>query len=289
LWSIETPHLYKLVSIIKRGSKSLDQTETPFGIRTIRFDLEKGVFLNGKPVKIQGTCNHQDFAGVGVAVPDTLEYWRVKKLKEMGANAWRMSHNPPTPELLDACDELGMLVMDENRHLGNSSSVLEEVASLVQRDRNHPSVIMWSMCNEESRQGSAEGTRIFSAMMEVVRRCDPTRPISSAMNGGWLEPVNFGQVEDLVGVNYFPDRYDAIHERHPSKPMFGSETASTLTTRGEYVDDKERGFVSSYNMTDGSWIPVADRPFVAGSFVWTGFDYKGLLGVEWVILGGKTA
>ena len=275
LWSIETPHLYKLVSLIKRGSKTVDQTETAFGIRTIRFDVEKGFFLNSKPVKIQGTCNHQDFAGVGVAVPDTLEYRRVKMLKDMGANAWRMSHNPPTPELLDACDRLGMLVMDENRHLGDSSSILEEVASLVQRDRNHPSVIMWSMCNEEGRQGSAEGTRLFSAMMEVTRRYDSTRPVTSAMNGGWLEPVNFGQVEDLVGVNYYPDRYDAIHKHHPTKPMFGSETASTLTTRGEYADNKEEAFVTSYNMTDGSWIPMAERPFVAGSFVWTGFDYKG--------------
>ena len=244
LWSIETPHLYKLVSLIKRGSETVDQTETAFGIRTIRFDVEKGFFLNGKPVKIQGTCNHQDFAGVGVAVPDTLEYRRVKMLKDMGANAWRMSHNPPTPELLDACDKLGMLVMDENRHLGNSSSILEEVASLVQRDRNHPSVIMWSMCNEEGRQGSAEGTRLFSAMMEVTRRYDPTRPVTSAMNGGWLEPVNFGQVEDLVGVNYYPDQYDAIHKHHPTKPMFGSETASTLTTRGEYADNKEKTFVT---------------------------------------------
>ncbi len=275
LWSLETPHLYKLVSLIKSGGKTVDQTETTFGVRTIRFDIEKGFFLNGKPVKIQGTCNHQDFAGVGVAVPDTLEYRRVKMLKDMGANAWRMSHNPPTPELLDACDKLGMLVMDENRHLGDSTSILEEVASLVQRDRNHPSVIMWSMCNEEGRQGSAEGVRLVSAMMDVTRRYDSTRPISSAMNGGWLEPVNFGQVEDLVGVNYYPDRYDAIHQRHSTKPMFGSETASTLTTRGEYADNREKTYVTSYNMTDGSWIPVAERPFVAGSFVWTGFDYKG--------------
>ena len=275
LWSLETPHLYKLVSSVKLAGKTIDRTETTFGIRTIRFDIEQGFFLNGKPVKIQGTCNHQDFAGVGVAVPDTLEYWRVKKLKEMGANAWRMSHNPPTPELLDACDHLGMLVMDENRHLGDSSSVLQEVADLVLRDRNHPSVILWSMCNEEERQGTIEGTKLLSTMMAVVHRYDTTRPISSAMNGGWLEPVNFGQIEDLVGVNYFPEKYDAIHQRHPSKPMFGSETASTLTTRGEYADNKERVLVSSYNLTDGSWMPVAERPFVAGSFVWTGFDYKG--------------
>ena len=145
----------------------MDATDTPFGIRTIRFDAEKGFFLNGKPVKIKGTCNHQDFAGVGVAMPDSLLYWRVKKLKEMGSNAYRMSHNPPTAELLDACDKLGMLVMDENRHLGDTENGkaslntpyadLHEVESMVLRDRNHPSIIMWSMCNEEGIQGSTAG------------------------------------------------------------------------------------------------------------------------------------
>ena len=120
LWSLETPTLYHLLTFVQVNGQTVDNCDTAFGIRTVRFDAEKGFFLNGKPVKIQGTCNHQDFAGVGIAVPDTLEYWRVKKLKEMGDNAWRMSHNPPTPELLDACDELGMLVMDENRHLGDT-------------------------------------------------------------------------------------------------------------------------------------------------------------------------
>ena len=160
--------------------KPLTAVETPFGIRTIRFDAAKGFFLNGKSVKIQGVCNHQDFAGVGVAVPDTLEQWRVKKLKEMGANAWRMSHNPPNPELLDACDQLGMLVMDENRHLGDTYSDhtpsgtpatdLRDLADMVLRDRNHPSIIMWSMCNEERLQGTPEGARIFAAMTNVVRK-----------------------------------------------------------------------------------------------------------------------
>ena len=225
--------------------------------------------------KIQGVCNHQDFAGIGIAVPDTLQAWRVRKMKGLGANAWRMSHNPPNPELLDACDRLGMLVMDENRKLGDSTEILSQVASLVLRDRNHPSVIMWSMCNEEGRQGTPQGARQFSTMKEVVLKHDTTRPISSAMNGGWLEPMGLANVEDLVGVNYNPDQYDAIHKAHPGKPMFASETASTLTTRGEYANDRRRTFVTSYNMTDSSWQPVAERAFMAGSFVWTGFDYKG--------------
>jgi len=275
LWSIRTPNLYKVVTTVKQGGRVLDSQQTRFGIRAIRFDAEKGLILNGEPVKIQGVCNHQDFAGVGVAVPDTLEAWRVRKMKEMGANAWRMSHNPPNPELLDACDQEGMLVMDENRKLGDSDEILAQVASMVLRDRNHPSIIMWSMCNEEGRQGTPQGARQFAAMKEVVRKHDKTRLVSSAMNGGWLEPVGLANVEDMVGVNYYPDKYDAIHKAHPGKPMFASETASTLTTRGEYANNRRRTFVSSYNMTDSSWAPVAERDFVAGSFVWTGFDYKG--------------
>ena len=180
-WSLESPYLYRLAVEVRRDGLALDAEATPFGIRTIRFDADRGFFLNGKPVKIQGTCNHQDFVGVGVGVPDTLEYWRVRQLQRMGANAWRMSHNPPTPALLDACDELGMLVMDENRHVGDSEENLAEVANLVQRDRNHPSVIMWSMCNEEwSCQGTPQGGRIFAHMMETVRKYDATRPITCA-------------------------------------------------------------------------------------------------------------
>ena len=275
LWSLESPYLYHLVTTVERGGAVIDMTTTPFGIRTIRFDTDKGFFLNGKPVKIQGVCNHQDFAGVGIAVSDTLEAWRVQKLKEMGTNGWRMSHNPPTPELLDACDRLGMLVMDENRHLGDTPSNLDEVTSLVQRDRNHPSVILWSMCNEENgQQGKETGAAIFQAMRATVLQNDTTRPVSSAMNGGWFDP-GFRDVEDLMGVNYNTQVYDQFHTLYPKIPLFGSETASTLTTRGEYENNKERVFVSSYNLTEGAWKPIADRPFVAGGFAWTGFDYKG--------------
>jgi beta-galactosidase len=275
LWSIQAPYLYKLVTILQQNGRTVDTTETNFGIRTIRFDKDTGFYLNGEPVKIQGTCNHQDFAGLGVAVPDNMEYWRVEQLKQMGANAWRMSHNPPTPSLLDACDKLGMLVMDENRHVGDSESNLADVASMVRRDRNHPSIIMWSMCNEEGYyQGIAPGAVIFKHMMETVHKYDTTRPISSAMNGGWFGP-GFSTVENLLGVNYSYQIYDQFHQEHPDIPMFGSETASTITTRGEYVNDPVHTWVSSYNMTDGSWIPAAERPFIAGTFVWTGFDYKG--------------
>lgn len=277
LWSLQSPYLYHLQTTVQMGGQLIDTTTTNFGIRTIRFDPASGFYLNGKSVKIQGVCNHQDFIGVGIAVPDTLEAWRVRKLKALGANAWRMSHNPPTPELLDACDRLGMLVMDENRKVGDSPSNLADLTSMIKRDRNHPSIIIWSMCNEEwNTQGTQEGAVIFSHMMQAVRKFDTTRPISCAQSNTSTWGHGFSTVEDLQGCNYGGGTdYDRVHATLPKLPVFGSETASTLTTRGEYANDKVNSYVSSYNMTDGAWKPIADRSYMAGGFVWTGFDYKG--------------
>ena len=284
LWSVESPQLYQLQTTLLRDGRPVDSTTTTFGIRTIRFDMGKGFFLNGRHVEIQGVACHQDFAGVGIAVPDNLQAWRVSQLKRMGCNAWRTAHNPPSVALLDACDRLGMLVMDENRHLGDSyrhhspkgttATNLSDLACMIQRDRNHPSIIMWSLCNEEGLQGTPEGARIASAMMEVVHGYDRTRPITSAMNNGWLKP-GIADVEDIIGVNYNVGSYDAIHKHHPDKAMFGSEDTNDKTTRGEYVDDRTNGLRSCYNLSEKGWLPVVTRPFMAGSFTWTGFDYKG--------------
>ena len=305
LWSLEDPYLYRVVTSINANGRTLDSVATNLGIRTIRFDANNGFFLNGKSVKLKGTCNHQDFAGVGVAMPDSLLYWRIKKLKEMGSNAYRMSHNPPTSELLDACDKLGMLVMDENRHLGDTENGkapldtpyadLSNLGSMIRRDRNHPSIIMWSMCNEETIQDTPQAARIFTAMMAEVHKWDRTRPITCAMNAGYGSPVGITSVEDLQGINYNPGAYDGFHKAHPTMPLFGSETASTVSTRGVYSWDKfttgtstftgvpAEGFVSAYDVNatawaetaENSWPQQADRPFVAGGFAWTGFDYKG--------------
>ncbi len=292
LWSLETPRLYHLHTEIRQGTRVIDSADTPFGIRTLRFDAATGFYLNGKHVEIKGTCNHQDFAGIGVGVPDNLEYWRVRKLKAMGSNAWRMSHNPPTPALLDACDKLGMLVMDENRHLGDTyrdhtppgtpATDLHDLADMVRRDRNHPSIIMWSLCNEEGLQGTPEGTRIFAHMMQVVHQYDTSRPITCAMNGSWGQGIS--TVEDLQGGNYNPQSYEPFHRAHPQMPLFGSETGSAVGTRGIYANDAPRGYVNAYdtqpgggwaNTAEQAWQPIADQPFVAGGFVWTGFDYRG--------------
>lgn len=291
LWSIERPNLYRLTTVIEQNGKLIDRYITPFGIRTFRFDAAKGFFLNGKPLKLKGTCNHQDFAGVGVALPDRLHEYKIERLKDMGSNAYRCSHNPPAQELLEACDRLGMLVMDENRHLGDTYSDhspsgtgysdLSDLKEMILRDRNHPSVIMWSMCNEENLQGSPEGARIFDAMMKTVRSLDPTRPVTCAMNGGWGQGISL--IEDLMGCNYHPDGYDAFHRQHLNIPVYGSETASTVSTRGIYENDPKRGYVSAYDVnapewaqvTEIAWPAVADREYMAGYFAWTGFDYRG--------------
>ena len=284
LWSVEAPNLYELRTAILKDGQVVDATTTTFGIRTIRYDAQKGFYLNGKHVELQGLCNHQDLSALGIAVPDNLQAWRVAQLQKAGCNAWRTAHNPPNEAVLDACDRLGMMVMDENRHLGDTyidhspsgtpATNLADLATMIQRDRNHPSIIMWSMCNEEPLQSTQEGANIFAAMMKVVHQFDRSRPITSAMNGGLMTNGD-ADVEDIVGVNYNTSAYDAIHRRRPDKPMFGSEDTNQKTTRGQYVDDRTNGMSSAYNLSAGGWRAVADRPFMCGSFTWTGFDYRG--------------
>jgi beta-galactosidase len=287
LWSTETPHLYRLVTTIEAGGKAVDRYETPFGVRSLRFDAARGFFLNGSPVKIKGTCNHQDHAGVGSALPDRLQAHRIEKLKEMGSNAYRSAHNPPAPELLDACDGLGMLVMDETRTMSSSGQGLSELEAMVRRDRNHPSVILWSLGNEESElQTTPRGVRIAATMKRLVRRLDPSRPVTAGMNGAadgdWGKGIS--EVTDVQGCNYgHGPELDGFHAARPGKPMVGSETASTLSTRGIYAEDRETGYVNAYGLTapdwggppEAWWREYVERPFLAGGFVWTGFDYRG--------------
>ncbi len=282
LWSLESPNLYQLVTSIKSGGGEVDRYETPFGIRAVSFDPDKGFFLNGQRVEIKGTCNHQDHAGIGAALPDRIQYFRIEKLKEMGCNAYRTSHNPPTPELLEACDRLGMLVMDETRAVGSSPEILGQLERLLLRDRNHPAIFIWSLGNEESIQGSELGARIMRTMKEVANRLDSTRLTTVAMNGQWGR--GFSGVVDVQGFNYkHQGGIDDFHKKFPKQPAFGSEEASTLATRGIYANDKEKGYMSAYDVNAPRWGATAEdwwtfyaaRPFLAGAFVWTGFDYRG--------------
>ena len=291
LWDLETPRLYTLRTTLRRGRRVLDEVRTPFGIRTIRWDKDRGFFLNGRHVLLKGTCNHQDHAGVGVAIPDRLQWWRIRKLKEMGSNAYRCSHNPPAPEVLEACDRFGMLVLDETRHFGDTTMSkspgntgyddLWEFKELLRRDRNHPSVIAWSVANEEPIIGTPLGARVYEAMKRVAAELDPTRITTGALNFGWDSGA--GPLVDLMGFNYNIDQWDRVRAKYPEKPMFGSETASTVSTRGVYANDPVRGYVSAYDVNhpqwgataERAWKAVVERPWIAGGFVWTGFDYKG--------------
>ena len=245
LWSLEERLIYKLVTEVQAEGQVVDRYETPFGIRTTEFDAEKGLLLNGKSVKLKGTCNHQDHAGVGAALPDAVQYYRIRKLQEMGCNSIRTSHNPPTPELLDACDQMGMLVFDETRMMSSNPEGLSQFENLVRRDRNHPSVLMWSMGNEEGQANTARGTLILSTMKAVATRHDGSRPVSIAPAGA----IGTGglAVCDVAGYNYMDPGAEAFHKAHPDKPVMGTETVSAVGTRGIYVTDRARGFVSSYD------------------------------------------
>lgn len=301
LWSPLNPYLYRLRSTVTAGDKVVDQVETRFGVRHVRFDAQRGFFLNGKPLKLQGVNLHQDHAGVGVAVPDRLFTWRLERLKEVGCNAIRLSHNPVTPFLLDECDRLGFLVIAENRHLGDTytdqtpkeTKTVEhrDLSALVLRDRNHPSIILWSLCNEQWIQGSPEAAAMVRAMGQRVRELDPTRPVSAALNGGFDAPAGMGSALDVIGINYNPGVYDGVHALFPGKPIVASEIASEIGTRGiyaterwdDYFGDRARGYVSAYSITAGpagqtvekAWPPVMEREFIGGGFVWAAFDYKG--------------
>ena len=285
LWSLETPQLYQLNTLVRHGDQVVDRHVTPFAIRTIRFDSNEGFFLNGRHVKLHGVDIHQDHAGVGTAMPDELQEFRIHRLKEMGANALRSSHNPPAPELLDACDRLGLLVIDEHRVMGTTPQIRDQLERMVRRDRNHPSVILWSVGNEEWAIENTEiGTRLAREMQSIVRRLDPTRPstIAASSSGG---PEGTAVGSEVLGFNYEAQHdIDAMHKRFPDRPSLLTEEGATTATRGVYVDDPARVHLAAQDRRTGgastasieeAWKFNAARPFLAGMFVWTGFDYRG--------------
>ncbi|WP_379653543.1 beta-galactosidase GalA [Pseudoxanthomonas sp. UC19_8] len=281
LWSPETPVLYRLLAELRVDDVARDAVQVAFGVRSIAFDAQRGFLLNGAPYKLKGTCNHQDHAGVGTAIPDALHAWRLQQLKALGCNAWRMAHNPASPALMDLCDRLGMLVIAETRRMSSDPEAMRELQRLLLRDRNRPSVIAWSLGNEEPQMVTACGARIVGTMQALVRRLDPTRPTTFAMDKGFGEGV--GQVVDVVGFNYRTNQMDAFHAREPQRPVYGSETASTVSVRGNYFVDDACGYTRAYDVdhpwwastSESWWAFVAERPWIAGGFVWTGFDYRG--------------
>lgn len=282
LWSPDSPNLYAAIVTVESNGKSLDAERVSFGVRTVAFDADKGFLLNGRPLKIKGTCNHHDHAGVGAALPDRLQWYRVAVLKDMASNAVRTSHNMPTPEWVEACDRLGMMMMCETRLMSSNPEGLAQLQTMVKRYRNSPSIILWSMGNEEwVLHRSQQGERIISDMVARAHELDPTRLCTSAVNSDFES--HFSDALDVMGFNYNLNAHDKYHQDHPKKPCVGSETASTVSTRGIYSTDKLRNWLSAYDLNHPSWAELAEewwkfyaaREWLAGGFAWTGFDYRG--------------
>jgi beta-galactosidase len=299
LWSLEEPNLYRVVSQIQSNGKVIDNDSATFGVRSIRFNPNHGFFLNEKPVKIKGTCVHQDHAGLGITVPDRIHYERVAALKAMGSNGWRTAHNQVAGALLEACDRQGMMVMAESRMMASTPEGLGQLEAMIRQARNHPSIVIWSLANEEYfYQGTPTGARIVSTMKRLVKKLDPTRPVTAAMNGGWVKEGLSGVV-DVQGFNYWngelPDEkvdkkgwpiaadIDRFHQQNPKLPCIGTETANGHGTRGIYENDPARGHASPFNSSrpdsptgaEEWWKIYDERAFLSGGFTWSGIDYRG--------------
>ena len=314
----QQPNRYVAITTVSQDGQTVDTFETPFGIRALKFDPNQGVFVNGERIELKGVCNHHDLGALGAAFNYRAAQRQLMLLQEMGCNAIRTSHNPPAPELLELTDKMGFLVMDESFdvwvrektpldfHLIFPDWHQQDLRAHLRRDRNHPSVIMWSVGNEVSEQYTGtNGAALAKELCDIVHEEDPTRPTTTAMN--WAQPTNAlpGTV-DVIGLNYqgagirsIPGKYPAFHEKFPDKLLIGSETASALSSRGQYIfpvtnansapvgrnsgEDTSARQVSAYELYCAAFGASADKvfasqekhPYVGGEFVWTGWDYLG--------------
>ncbi|MHC4200479.1 MAG: glycoside hydrolase family 2 TIM barrel-domain containing protein [Planctomycetota bacterium] len=327
LWSPEAPSLYALRSRVVADGRVVDEYATPFGIRSLRFDADEGFFLNGRSLKMKGVCEHHDAGCVGAAVPDGVLRRRLGILKDMGCNAIRTSHNPPSPTFLDMCDELGFMVIDEafdewrdgktpfGYQLHWDDWWERDLTDMIRRDRNHPSVVLWSVGNEikEVRSGNPAGLPVMKTLVETAHRVDPTRPVTCGCCGiRKTNAAGYGPLMDVVGYNGGGGScfcYDEDHEACPDRKIVATEVPHTLQTRGVYrtrtwyrdlarnpnferIDvphltdeevftDFDEHYQSSYDnalvriSARDSWRLTRDKPFMIGEFRWTGFDYIG--------------
>ena len=303
LWSVDNPYLYKTVTEIYNGGALLQTYTTYIGLRYFHFDSDKGFSLNGKSMKILGVCNHHDLGCLGSAINDRALERQLQILKDMGCNAIRTSHNPPAPELLDLCDRMGFLVMDEafdcwyigknkyDFHLYFKKWHETELRNMVERDRNHPSIILWSIGNEIPEQGAPNGGHIARELCRIVRQSDTTRLITSALSSVKMaNGVGYSKALDVIGINYDVRLYDGQKKKYPKRLYIGSETTSAVASRGVYHGPADKLIYkaadqqcSAYdncwvpwgNSAEDAWVAVKKRDYMSGLFVWTGFDYIG--------------
>ena len=282
MWSPDEPYLYSAKVELLVGGEVIGAENLRFGCRNIEW-TDHGMYINGKKTRVNGICCHQDHVGVGIAVTKSLIRMRMKKLKEMGCNAIRCAHNPPSAYQLEVCDEIGLMVMAENRHFRSSEEVLKQLDEMVLLSRNHPSVFLYSLFNEEHWQGEIRGRRMAAKMTRRVKALDDTRPVTAAMNGGVLMRENASDVLDVAGINYCLGDYMKYAERRPGHPMLATENGPLYATRDIYADDSEAQVYNSYGLTTSYFgqtlqdtvKAVEAAPHLVGLFVWGGFDYRG--------------
>ncbi|MBR5500695.1 MAG: DUF4982 domain-containing protein [Clostridia bacterium] len=284
LWNLEQPTLYKVRTTLTYQDTVVDTEETRFGFRTIEFNTTEGCVLNGTPVKLAGVCCHTNNGLVGLAVPESMQRYRLRLLKEMGVNAYRCAHYPHQEATMDAMDEFGFIVMAETRWFESSDEGLAQLETLIRRDRNHPCVAMWSIGNEEMIHSEPEGARIAKTMIRTLKKLDSSRPITCAIVH---DPANAPMQElmDVIGVNYDLEAMEKLHEKFPNKPIVATELCATPSTRGWYQDnDMTRGYYSAYDKTfyyplhvsrEFSWKWVNQYPWMVGAFQWSGCEYLG--------------
>lgn len=283
LWDIENPYLYEAETTISVEGRVCDKYQTRTGFRTFEINPDKGLYLNGKHIKIKGVCAHQDFGLTGKAVPDNIHRYKVEMIKQMGANGYRTSHYPHPEAVMDALDELGFVVMAETRWFESTDEGKQQLEMLIKRDRNRPSVLFWSVGNEEPHHITEEGRRICKNLISTVRKLDNTRYIMSAVSHSPDIATVYDEL-DVIGINYNLDKYDYVHEKYPDKGVFSSECCATGTTRGWYdADSPEKAYVSAYDKDTDRWFLgrertwkfITEREWILGSYQWIAFEHRG--------------
>lgn len=283
LWDTENPALYRVTVEILSGASS-DLDIALLGFRYFHADPDRGFFLNGRPLKLRGVCAHQDHAGIGVALPDSMIRYRMGLIKEMGCNAFRCSHHTQSRVLLDWCDENGIVVIDENREFSTSETAAGYLREQIIRDRVHPSVMFYAVFNEEPIAAERAGRRIYDRLAEVIRSLDGTRLLTGAMNNGTVfGEEGVGAVLDVTGFNYCLDGFSEFHRLHPECPIMGIEDAAPFSTRGQYVSDFERRLVAcddsvhkeAFTTIREAMTVTEKNDWICGTFIWSAFDYRG--------------